>query len=57
MLVKLDKQMIAALLKDPSVQKGIEKFNKGIALPEMNTSNHVLEHIGTVILHHLAENR
>lgn len=57
MLVKFDKQMIAALLKDASVQAGIEKFNKGIALPEMNTSNHVLEYIGTVILHHLAEER
>lgn len=54
MLVKFDKQMIAALLKNQSVQDGIEKASKGIKLPEMTTTVPVLEYIGATILHDLS---
>lgn len=53
MLVKFDKQMIASLLKNKSVQDGIDKTSRSILLPEMSTTEAVLEHIGATILHEL----
>lgn len=50
MLVKFNKEQIAALLKNPSVQAGIDKESKAIKLPEMSTTNDVLEYIGSAIL-------
>lgn len=57
MLIKFDKQMIAALLKNQAVQDGIEKASKGIKLPEMSTTVAVLEHIGAAMLHNLGNNQ
>lgn len=57
MLIKFDKQMIAALLKNQSVQDGIDKASRSIKLPEMSTTVAVLEHIGSSILHELSDKR
>ncbi|QPI18319.1 hypothetical protein POP15_271 [Pectobacterium phage POP15] len=50
MLIKFNKEQIAALLKNQSVQSGIDKASRDIALPEMTTTAAVLEHIGSKIL-------
>lgn len=50
MLVKFNKEQIAALLKNASVQAGIDKESKSMKLPEMSTTNDVLEYIGSAIL-------
>lgn len=50
MLIKFNKEQIAALLKNQSVQTGIDKASRGINLPEMTTTAAVLEHIGSKIL-------
>lgn len=50
MMVRLNKEQIATLLRDENVQKGIEKASKGIALPGFNTIESVLEFLGAAIL-------
>ncbi|ATS93635.1 hypothetical protein P1A145kb_p235 [Pectobacterium phage DU_PP_I] len=50
MLIKFNREQIAALLKNQSVQSGIDKESRDIKLPEMNTTASVLEHIGAKIL-------
>ena len=50
MLVKFNKEQNAALLKNASVQAGIDKESKSMKLPEMSTTNDVLEYIGSAIL-------
>lgn len=50
MMVRLNKEQIATLLRDENVQKGIEKASKGIALPGFNTTESVLEFLGAAIL-------
>lgn len=50
MLVKFNKEQIAALLKNASVQAGIDKESKSMKLPDMSTTNDVLEYIGSAIL-------
>lgn len=56
MVIKFDKEQIAALLKNESVQKGMDKASKSINLPEMNTTTDVLEYIGSCFLGYLADN-
>lgn len=55
MLIKFEKKVIATLLKDTHVQKGIEKASKNIALPDMSITDHVLEYVGAAILHNLSD--
>lgn len=50
MLVKFNKEQIADLLKNASVQAGIDKESKSMKLPEMSTTDDVLEYIGSAIL-------
>lgn len=50
MLVRFNKEQIAALLKNASVQAGIDKESKSMKLPEMITTDDVLEYIGSEIL-------
>lgn len=55
MLITLNKEQIAVLLKNESVIVGIEKESKGIKLPQMNTTSDVLEYIGSQILSKMDE--
>lgn len=54
MLIRFDKEQIAALLKNASVQAGIDKESKSIKLPEMNSTADVLEYIGATLLTKMA---
>lgn len=54
MLIRFDKEQIAALLKNASVQAGIDKESKSIKLPEMNSTADVLEYIGATLLAKMA---
>lgn len=54
MVIRFNKEQIAALLKNQSVQKGIDKESRAIKLPQMNTTDDVMEYIGSVILNKLA---
>lgn len=54
MLIKFNKEQIAALLKNQSVQAGIDKESKGIKLPEVAVASDVLEYIGAALLSKMA---
>lgn len=49
MKFEISKQMIATLLKDADVQRGIEKASKEIQLPEPDSVKSILEHLGSQI--------